>query len=148
MILISHRGNIDGKILEIENHPDYIDKAISLGYDVEIDIWMVNDVFFLGHDEPQYKIEITWVDDRRNKLWVHCKNTEAMEFFNKFNYNINYFWHQNDNIILTSKKFLWVHPGKQPINNSIAVLPELYNDNIKKCIGICSDFIIKYDLLN
>ena len=101
-----------------------------------------------GDDEPQYKIEINWVDDRRNKLWVHCKNTEVMEFFNKFNYNINYFWHQNDNIILTSKKFLWVHPGKQPINNSIAVLPELYNDNIKKCIGICSDFIIKYDLLN
>ena len=148
MILISHRGNIDGKILETENHPDYIDKAISLGYDVEIDIWMVNGVFFLGHDEPQYKIEINWVDDRRNKLWVHCKNTEVMEFFNKFNYNINYFWHQNDNIILTSKKFLWVHPGKQPINNSIAVLPELYNDNIKKCIGICSDFIIKYYLLN
>jgi hypothetical protein len=146
MILISHRGNIDGKILETENHPDYIDKAISLGYDVEIDIWMVNGVFFLGHDEPQYKIEINWVDDRNNKLWVHCKNTEVMEFFNKFNYDINYFWHQNDNIVLTSKKFLWVHPGKQPINNSIAVLPEQYNDDIKKCIGICSDFIIKYNL--
>jgi hypothetical protein len=146
MILISHRGNINGKILETENHPDYIDKAISLGYDVEIDIWMVNGVFFLGHDEPQYKIEINWVDDRNNKLWVHCKNTEVMEFFNKFNYDINYFWHQNDNIVLTSKKFLWVHPGKQPINNSIAVLPEQYNDDIKKCIGICSDFIIKYNL--
>ena len=63
MILISHRGNIDGKILETENHPDYIDKAISLGYDVEIDIWMVNGVFFLGHDEPQYKIILDWLSE-------------------------------------------------------------------------------------
>ena len=37
MILISHRGNIDGKIVERENHPEYIDEAIALGYDVEID---------------------------------------------------------------------------------------------------------------
>ena len=34
MILISHRGNINGKNLNIENHPSYIDKAIEAGYDV------------------------------------------------------------------------------------------------------------------
>ena len=44
MILISHRGNIDGKIVERENHPDYIDKAISEEFDVEIDVWMIEGV--------------------------------------------------------------------------------------------------------
>jgi len=32
MILISHRGNIDGKLSEYENNPNYILSAIDLGY--------------------------------------------------------------------------------------------------------------------
>ena len=31
MILISHRGNIDGKIPEKENHPNYIDVTLGFG---------------------------------------------------------------------------------------------------------------------
>ena len=38
MILISHRGNINGRSFKDENQPTYIDTAISAGYDVEIDI--------------------------------------------------------------------------------------------------------------
>ena len=45
---------------------------------------------------------------------------------------------------MTSKGYIWAYPGKQPIKESIAVLPELYKDNISKCIGICSDYIINY----
>ena len=52
MILISHRGNIDGKKPHLENQPDYIDEAIALGYDVEIDVWLIDGVLFLGHDAP------------------------------------------------------------------------------------------------
>jgi len=36
------------------------------------------------------------------------------------------------------------YPGKQPIKDSIAVMPELYNDDLSLCIGICSDYISKY----
>jgi hypothetical protein len=144
MILISHRGNINGRIIEAENNPEYIDDTIRLGYNVEIDIWMINGILFLGHDEPQYKIDISWIDDRAYKLWVHCKNTESIEFLNKFDYDINYFWHQEDTVTLTSKRYIWSYPGKQPIKNSIAVMPELYNDDTNVCIGICSDYIEKY----
>ena len=42
MILISHRGNIDGRIPEKENHPNYIDAAIKAGYDVEVDLWEID----------------------------------------------------------------------------------------------------------
>jgi hypothetical protein len=144
MILISHRGNIDGKILEKENHPNYIDATLGFGYDVEVDVWYIDGKIMLGHDNPQYEVNLRWFTDRINKLWVHCKNMESLIYFRDCGYDINYFWHQTDDVIITSKGFLWAHPGKQPINNSIAVLPELFNDDIKECIGVCSDFIIKY----
>lgn len=144
MILISHRGNIDGANIELENHPQYLDKAISKGYDVEVDLWLIDNDFFLGHDEPQYKIDIDWIDVRSHVLWVHCKNTEAIAFLNKHTYDINYFWHQEDTVTLTSKGFIWAYPGKQPINNSIAVMPELNNDELSYCIGVCSDNINNY----
>jgi hypothetical protein len=38
-----------------------------------------------------------------------------------------------------------VYPGKQPIVGSIAVMPEIHSDEISKCLGICSDFIKKYN---
>jgi hypothetical protein len=144
MILISHRGNIDGKILEKENHPNYIDATLGSGYDVEVDVWYIDGKIMLGHDNPQYEVNLRWFTDRINKLWVHCKNMESLVYFRDCGYDINYFWHQTDDVIITSKGFLWAHPGKQPINNSIAVLPELFDDDIKECIGVCSDFIIKY----
>ena len=59
MILISHRGNINGKINELENNPDYINDALIIGYDVEIDIWVINNELFLGHDEPVHNIDIS-----------------------------------------------------------------------------------------
>ena len=62
---------------------------------------------------------------------------------------IHSFWHQEDDVTLTSRNFIWTHPGKQLTENSIAVLPELNNDNSitmlpKKLFGICSDFIKEY----
>ena len=75
MKIISHRGNVRGPIPEKENRPSYIDCAIGNGYDVEIDIRMINgDELWLGHDEPQYKIEHSWLEPRRDFLWIHCKD--------------------------------------------------------------------------
>jgi hypothetical protein len=122
----------------------YIDSAISKGYDVEVDIWVIEGVFYLGHDEPQYETSLDWLDERKDVLWVHCKNIEAIETFNLFPEEYNYFWHQEDTVTLTSKNFIWAYPGKQPVNRSIAVMPELFNDNIDACLGVCSDYIQNY----
>jgi hypothetical protein len=35
MIIISHRGNIDGPDLNQENSPKYLEKAIELGFEIE-----------------------------------------------------------------------------------------------------------------
>jgi hypothetical protein len=144
MKLISHRGNINGNFEFYENEPNYIDKAILEGYDVEVDIWVTDGQIYLGHDNPQYGISFRWFKDRLNKLWIHCKNIEAVELFSKSEYPFNFFWHQKDTLTLTSKGYIWVYPGKQPIKNSIAVLPEINNDNTSQCLGICSDYIQNY----
>jgi hypothetical protein len=144
MILIAHRGNINGQFESYENEPNYIDEALKKGYDVEIDIWVIEGNFYLGHDKPQYGITLEWLDKRKNELWIHCKNIEAMEWFNSLLGTYNYFWHQEDTLTLTSKGYIWAYPGKQPIKTSIAVMPEIYNDDISQCLGICSDYIQNY----
>jgi hypothetical protein len=143
MILISHRGNIDGPNKKKENSPSYIGDAINAGYEVEIDVWMVEGVLLLGHDEPQYGVTQQWFNSRFDKLWIHCKNIEAMEWFNMID-GFNYFWHEEDTVTLTSRGAIWAYPGKQPIRGSIAVMPEIHNDNLDNCIGICSDYISIY----
>jgi hypothetical protein len=142
MILISHRGNIDGRIPEYENNPNYIEAALNLGYDVEIDLWFIDGKTYLGHDEPQYEIDDDWLGERIDKIWVHCKNIESLNWIRST--NLHYFWHETDTVTLTSKNYVWAYPGKQPIVGSIAVMPELENDNVLLCTGICSDYIQYY----
>lgn len=143
MILISHRGNIDGPNPSNENNPLYVNDTLWKGYDVEIDLWVNDGELFLGHDNPQYKIDKSWIGFRHKNLWIHCKNIDAIEFCNR-DVLLNYFWHDTDTLTITSKGFLWAYPGKQPIKKSIAVLPEMYDDDISSCVGVCSDFIKKY----
>ena len=64
MILISHRGNINGPNKDKENSLSYIQEAINLGYDVEIDLWVINGELFLGHDSPQYIVNFEWIKNR------------------------------------------------------------------------------------
>ena len=68
MILISHRGNLNGKIPLRENEPDYIWLAIQAGYNVEIDIWFVDGKFKLGHDEPTYDFPFELFENHFSKL--------------------------------------------------------------------------------
>ena len=77
MKAISHRGNIKGPVPDKENRPSYIDCAIGNGYDVEIDVRSIDGELWLGHDEPQYKVEHKWLWIRRKNLWIHCKNLQA-----------------------------------------------------------------------
>lgn len=145
---ISHRGNINGSFESWENEPTYIDLAIAKGYEVEIDVWFHNKILFLGHDKPDYGMNFKWFEDKINKLWIHCKNKEAVIFFNTLKeHKFNYFWHENDMITLTSNNIIWAFPGNQPIKNSIAVMPENKDENIEdllQCLGVCSDYIETY----
>lgn len=144
MIFIAHRGNIDGPN-EKENRPDYIDAALEKNLDVEIDL-RYNNGFFLGHDEPQYNIDIDWLEHRKNKLWIHCKDSYALEKL--LCTDFNYFWHDTDDYTITSKGFIWAYPGKRCLNDkTIIVMPEKSGnlDEIKytSAYGVCSDKIMQ-----
>jgi len=143
--LISHRGNLEGKIPLLENSPHYIDDALDAGFDVEVDIWVQSESIYLGHDSPVYKIYLNWLKERSDVLWIHCKNLEAFQYLNSLeNSNLNYFFHDADDATLTSKGYMWVYPGKQPIKGSIAVLPEIHKEDVNDCWGVCSDKIVFY----
>jgi len=146
MILISHRGNINGKNTQKENHPSYIDEAIEAGYDVEIDIWYLEGRLFLGHDSGDYLVDIHWLENRSNKLWIHCKNMDALSYFNEYEWKksiqFNYFSHDVDMGVLTSHSYIW---STNLYDRGILVLPEVFNkEPFEGTIGICSDVIENY----
>ena len=109
MVLISHRGNLNGKIPELENTLEYINKALKAGYDVEVDVWLNSyDQFCLGHEAPQpgylspygdSLVEVEFL--KRNGLWCHAKNISALNAMVKE--DIHCFWHQKDDVTLTSR---------------------------------------------
>ena len=135
MKIISHRGNLEGTNPIWENHPNYIEKALNL-FDVEIDVWNINNCWFLGHDKPQYQIKIDFLFN--NKLWCHAKNIEALS--KMLEYNIHCFYHDKDDYTITSKGYIWAYPNKPLINSGISVvfgknIPENFNG-----MGICTDY--------
>tara|TARA_B100000073_G_C23346240_1_gene416950 strand:- start:109 stop:537 length:429 start_codon:yes stop_codon:yes gene_type:complete len=140
MIYISHRGNINGPNKKLENNPNYIKDAIKKGFSVEVDVNFKNNNFYLGHDKGQYKVSKKFLINK--KIWCHAKSIEAALMLKKI--KAHYFWHQNDDITLTSKGYFWTYPGKKLTKISICVLPEWTNSKKFNCAGICSDFISKY----
>ena len=46
MKIISHRGNLKGPDPKNENTKGQIDKALKMSFDVEIDLWKINNKYF------------------------------------------------------------------------------------------------------
>jgi len=141
MLYISHRGNIDKKDTSTENSPSKIEICIKSGYDVEVDIRYIHGDWWLGHDENQYKVSVEWINKISKKLWIHCKNYEALF---KCHNQWNYFWHEKDSYTITSKGYIWAYPGCSVNHRSVCVMPEWNNhktDNIREVYAICSDNI-------
>ena len=144
MKIISHRGNIDGVISSKENSPEYIDTAINLGYDVEVDIRFINGKFYLGHDTPDYEISETWMELRRDKIWFHCKNLESASRIGLLD-GLKFFCHTSDSFVLTSTNHIWVHDLNMKLDNR-CIIPLLSDKDIisynnKIVYGVCTDYI-------
>ena len=140
MYLISHRGNLNGVESENENNPNYLKIAIDKGFNVEVDVRFEEEKFYLGHDFSQYEVNKDFL--LNENIWCHAKTHSALLALDKI--NAHYFWHQEDDYTMTSKGFIWVYPGKPPIDNSISVLPEDFKINTSKCFGICTDYLSRY----
>jgi hypothetical protein len=141
MLKISHRGNLNGPSPR-ENHPSYIEEAIYAGFDVEVDIWLIDKYLWLGHDEPQYMTSKTFIDRYKESLWIHCKNLAALEYFVNLKKDYKYFWHEKDSYTLTSNGLIWTYPGKPVTGKSIIVVSGQDPDrDAIGAFGICSDYV-------
>lgn len=143
MRLIAHRGLFEGPNPELENHPDQITLATNKGFNAEIDLWWMDENWWLGHDEPTYKVDEDFIT--QPMLWLHCKNTDALMKLSMMTRRLHYFWHQKDAYTLTSYGVPWVFPGQKLFKTGICVLPEWYYE-LPKCrdfevYGFCSDYI-------
>ena len=142
MKIISHRGNLSGPCSTRENSPDYIQEALDIGFDVEIDVWKINDTWYLGHDEPEYTIHVDFL--KKENLWCHAKNKDALE--QMLASNIHCFWHQEDDYTITSRGYIWAYPNKETSGkNTVFLFPERHPEiEYSKYDFICTDFVNKY----
>jgi hypothetical protein len=143
MKFISHRGNINGSDPKTENKPDQVLKCIEKGLDVEIDIWFLNNKVFLGHDEPEHQISMTFLQKNKRNLWCHAKNFDALILMRQN--GIHHFWHQEDFYTITSQGFIWTYPNIKSYSiNSVLVItrPEDLKKEMSGCFGICTDYIV------
>jgi hypothetical protein len=128
MIKVAHRGNTKGRKPKRENDPTYIQEALDVklafpGYCVEVDVWLEDGKFYLGHDEPKYKVKENFLENFR--IICHAKNIEALHKM-LLNKKIHCFWHEGDYCAVTSRGWIWKYP-------------EIYYEG--KLHGICSDWL-------
>lgn len=140
MLLISHRGNLNGPNSELENSEAYIIKALTSGFAVEVDLWVKDGSLFLGHDSPIHKTSLEFFKKHNNRLWIHCKNLEALNYLLGQD-GMNFFWHETDDYTLTSKGYIWTYFDKSVGKNNVIVIKgKLTKEDLPDCYGVCSDF--------
>ena len=145
MKIISHRGNLAGPNLINENTHDYIDIALKKGFDVEIDLWKINQKYFLGHDKPEKQVELSWLEERKKYLWIHTKNIRSFESLIKLDNGFIFFYYSKEPIVLVSNGIIWTHEPKQIKVYKLCIIPLINKDEIienenYKWHGICTDY--------
>ena len=100
---------------------------------MEVDVWLKDKEFWLGHDKPTYPIATRILQN--GKIWCHAKNIQTM--FALMASNAHCFYHTDEKVVLTSRGYLWTYPNQDLTPASIAVLPDIRTNGA----GICSDVI-------
>lgn len=148
MKIIAHRGLVDGPDDLKQNHPEQVMAALLEGFDAEIDVWFDRGSWFLGHDQPTYQVPLSWLTTEG--LWIHCKNVGAFYNLRRLVTPVNYFFHDNDLIVLTSFGNVWTYFGAPETRDPLAicVMPEVTYDWVKieemankgQWSGFCTDY--------
>ena len=130
MLIISHRGNMEGPY--VENHIgiikrqmiDYPDPKLFF----EVDVWWWRDVdhtdkFMIGHDKPMYRgVDIEFLTNP--KIICHAKNLQT--FQRLLQIQAHCFLHDKDEAALTSRGWIWKYPEILNQDGTLA--------------GICTDY--------
>lgn len=143
MIIISHRGNLEGPNPLVENKPSQIDLAIKNNLVVEVDLRIIENNFWLGHDTPDYLVSKNWIMDRKDNLVIHSKNIDTCNFLAQSNNQLNWFYHTDEDVVLTSLGWLWCYPGIYLSNGISVTLGKTLNFDCK-VKGICTDYPLHF----
>lgn len=143
MLLVAHRGNFEGPKPELENSLSYVSLALEQGFHCEVDLWKYDNDLWLGHDGPEHRVSRDYILEHSRKLWLHCKNLEALQFISEHKAILNGFWHEEDSYSLTTKGYIWTFPGKSVTPLSVIV------DNSRhatksvspSAFGVCGDYV-------
>lgn len=139
MVVISHRGNLNGPS-ELENSPQYLQRAIDAGFDVELDVWVIEGAVYLGHDRPLYPVPASFLCNPG--FWCHAKNFDALETMLNVP-DIHCFWHEKDRYTITSEGVIWTYPNQITGKNSVIVTNSTAIDT-KNIFGVCTDYPFIY----
>jgi hypothetical protein len=146
MKLISNAGNLFG-LTDNANKPEHIEAAINQGFDVKVDLWLKDKKLYLGDFEPEYKLEIDFLEKHHHKLWLHCHDLDIIEKFHDLDpmgTNLNYFYLTCENLVRTSKWYniMW---NAKPIKGCVFMNPERYSEyEFSQCFGLISNSIAIY----
>ena len=106
MLKIAHRGLLHGPDSTKENTVAQIKIALSLGFNVELDVRLIDGKLYLGHDKPQERIDVSFLENPR--IWTHCKTISAFNLLIDNEY-VNCFTHNDEDYVITSKGYVWGH---------------------------------------
>lgn len=142
-IIISHLGNIDGRIPERENRFNYLKAALKAGWHVCADVLFRNGGFLLPHQTGFDAAPMSFFSQPR--VWSRCRDAETLDAL--CNIKAHSFFLSAGAYALTSEQFIWTLPPETLVDRSIAAFPELTDpDWLEKQepAGMCSNTPIRY----
>ena len=149
MLLIAHRGNMNGPNPEKENTLEYLGLALAQGYGVEVDIWVIQGMVFLKHDEPTLldrPIDLVelWKLKQNENVFFHCKNIQALVFLTTCDLaeQSDFFMHDKDKAVLTANGWIWTAYPEHVGEDTIIIAPRMTSWDLKsRPYAICSDYV-------
>ncbi|CAB5221562.1 hypothetical protein UFOVP245_188 [uncultured Caudovirales phage] len=141
MIIISHRGLVDGDDPTKENNPTAIAAALGEFFLVYIDLWMVEGKPFLGTDGPVYPMPEDFI---HNPDVILCPRDRMAVNFVAIR-DAHFVIPTTGDYTLTSYKWLWAKSSAASIGRDCIIhLPEDYYEPTQlvdtRFTGVCTKY--------
>ena len=149
MQYISYLGIYDGTNLQDAGTPDQLGRAFNSGFSCMVNVWRVDDVLYLGTDQPLTQVTEQYIQGSR--FWINAMNDDMQTWIAAQPIKLypNYFWFPNitESTPVTTSSGKIITPGPVPIDNTSIVFPPEIQDRGMlstvhlRCFGVCSTYL-------
>lgn len=147
-IIISYMGNTDGRDIEKQNQPKFVNAALADGWHVCVTVLFQNSSFLLPHAPDENGRSFSAVPPAffsKARVWAQALDTGTLNAL--CDINAHCFMWSPDEAVLTSSQFIWTPVGYELVDRSIACFPE-NTDNAwlfdAEPAGICTEYPFEY----